>query len=54
MKVVDRLTMQRPREMVTKTKTTPLEATRNKNQQIMGAKNEEAVMTALGEDGHCG
>jgi hypothetical protein len=33
------------------TKTTPLEATRNNNQQTMGAKNEEAVMMALSDNG---
>ena len=43
--------MQQPREMVTMTKTMPLEATRNNNQQTIRVKNEEAVMMAPGNEG---
>ena len=39
---------------VTKEKTKPSEATTNYNQQTLGAKNEEAVMVALGNNGQCG
>ncbi len=53
-KAADRSTTQQLWAMVTMTKTMPLEATRNNNQQMMGAKNEEAVMMASGNDGRCG